>query len=155
MTGQGQRQEHTDEQKLAEDPEHARLPFGEMNARRLLAFRFFVHVLNRWLVDDDVGLRSAVHLQAVLVVPLDHAVDLFAVAEHDHHGCLALHLLLIVKIFGVRSFRRSDLAGASRSSPGAPSTGRGRTWGAFAAFGRGPGTVAMAATIVSVQRGPD
>jgi hypothetical protein len=37
----------------------------------------------------------------VFVVPLDDAVDFLAVAQHDDHRRLGLHLLLIVEILGV------------------------------------------------------
>ena len=54
---------------------------------------------------------AAVQLDAVLVVPLDIAVDFLAVAQHDDHGSLGLHLLLIVKILGVGLLGRRGLFG--------------------------------------------
>src|SRR5882724_4676753 len=71
--------------------------------RRLLlaVLPFFVHVLDRRLVDQQVGLAVAGYLDTALVVPLDHAANFFPVAEHDYHRCLGLHLLLVVEVLGV------------------------------------------------------
>src|SRR5882672_8614831 len=62
---------------------------------------FLEHVLNRRLVDHQVGRAGAVELDAALVVPLDVAVDFFSVAQHHDHGGLGLHLLLVVEVLGV------------------------------------------------------
>jgi len=62
---------------------------------------FLEHVLDGGLVDHQVGGAGAVQLDAMFVVPLDIAPDFLAVAQHDDHGSLGLHLLLIIKIFGV------------------------------------------------------
>src|SRR4030088_2785995 len=67
----------------------------------LLVLAFLEHVLDGGLVDHQVGGAAADQLDAVLVVPLDIAVDFLAVAQNDDHGSLRLHLLLIIKIFGV------------------------------------------------------
>ena len=72
-------------------------------------FAFLVHVLDAGLVDQQVGRAGAVHLQAVLVVPLDDAVNFFAVLQHQDHGRLGLHLLLIIEILGVGLLRRRSL----------------------------------------------
>src|ERR1700704_3027408 len=77
----------------------------------LLVLAFLEHVLDGGLVDHQVGGAGAVQLDAVLVVPLDIAVDFLAVAQHDDHGSLRLHLLLIVKIFGVSLFGGRGLFG--------------------------------------------
>jgi len=53
------------------------------------------------LVDHQVGGAAAVQLDAMFVVPLDIAVDFLAIAQHDDHRRLGLHLLLIIEIFGV------------------------------------------------------
>jgi hypothetical protein len=74
---------------------------------------FLKHVLNRGLVDHEVGGGVAVQLDAVLVVPLDVAVDFLAVAQYDDHGGLRLHLLLIIEIFGVGLLAGRDLLGGS------------------------------------------
>src|SRR5512141_427447 len=81
---------------------------AKLAARDALAF--LVHVLDRWLVNEQVGLAAAGELDAVLVVPLDVAVDLFAVLEHDDHRGLGLHLLLVIKILGVGLLGGSGLA---------------------------------------------
>ena len=62
---------------------------------------FLEHVLDRGLVDHQVGSAGTVELDAALVVPLDVAVDFLAVAQHYDHGGLGLHLLLVVEVFGV------------------------------------------------------
>src|SRR6185312_5770598 len=51
---------------------------------------------------------SPVYLYAVLVIPLDDAVDLLIIAEHDDHGSLRLHLFLIIKILSVGLLGRRD-----------------------------------------------
>src|ERR1700674_5300993 len=79
----------------------------------LLAFAFLEHVLDGGLVDHQISGAGAVQLNAVLVVPLDIAVDFLAVAQHDDHGRLRLHLLLIIKIFGVSLFGGRGLLGRS------------------------------------------
>src|ERR1039458_1459276 len=76
---------------------------------------FLEHVLDGGLVDHQVGSAVAVQLDAVLVVPLNIAVDFFAVAQHDDHGSLALHLLLIIKILGVGLFGGRGLLGRHAS----------------------------------------
>src|SRR5664280_1266377 len=78
----------------------------------LPGFAFLVHVLDAGFVDQQIGRAGAVHFKAVLVVPLDDAVDLFAVLQHQDHRRLGLHLLLIVEIFGVRLLRRRGLLAA-------------------------------------------
>src|SRR5258708_36347575 len=78
-----------------------------------LVLAFLEHVLDGGLVDHQVGGSGAVQLDAVLVVPLDIAVDFLAVAQHDDHGSLRLHLLLIIKIFGVSLLVRRGLLGRS------------------------------------------
>ena len=55
--------------------------------------------LNRYLIEAfgiEVRALLAVHLQAVLVVPLDPAVDLLAVGQDDDHRGLGGHLLEVV-----------------------------------------------------------
>src|ERR1022692_323227 len=75
-------------------------------------FAFLVHVLDAGFVDQQVGCAGAVHFQAVLVVPLDDAVDLFAVVQYQDHRRLGLHLLLIVEILGMGLLRRRGLLAA-------------------------------------------
>src|SRR3954451_12013066 len=69
-----------------------------------VAFVFLIHVLDRRFVNEKVGPGVAGQLNAILVVPLDDAVDLFAIVQHDDHGSLGLHLLLIIEIFCVGLF---------------------------------------------------
>src|SRR6476620_2217279 len=77
--------------------------------RRLaLVFAFFEHVLDGGFVNHQIRFAIlAVHLDAIPVIPLDNAVNFFAVTQHDDHGRPRLHLLLIVEIFGVGLLRRS------------------------------------------------
>src|SRR5271166_4710600 len=85
------------------------------NRRPLLlfaSFAFLVQILNAGLVDQQVGRARTVHLQAVLVVPLDGAVDLLAVLQHQHHGGVGLHLFLVIEILGVGLLRRRQLLAA-------------------------------------------
>ena len=70
---------------------------------------FLEHVLDGGFVDHQVGSTGAVQLDTGLVVPLDIAVDFLAVAQHHDHGGLGLHLLLVVKVFGVGLLRGSTL----------------------------------------------
>ncbi len=79
----------------------------------LSVLAFLEHVLDGGLVDHQVGSAGAIQLDAVLVVPLDVAVDLFTIAQHDDHGSLRLHLLLVVEIFGVGLLAGCDLLGRS------------------------------------------
>jgi len=60
-----------------------------------------VHVLNIRFKDQQIWRAFAVDLQTRFVVPLDDALNGFAVLHDDHHGRLRLHLLHIVKILGV------------------------------------------------------
>src|SRR5579864_6809827 len=69
----------------------------------------FIHVLNGRFVDHQVGGAGAVHLDAGAVVPLDYAMDLLAVGEHNDHRRLRLHLLLVVKILRVSLLWRGCL----------------------------------------------
>ena len=78
---------------------------------RVLAF--FVHVLDRGLVDHEVGRTIAVYLETTLVIPLDDAADFFAIAEHDDHRRSRLHLLLIIKILSVGLLGRRRLAASA------------------------------------------
>src|SRR4029077_18088866 len=74
-------------------------PLRTLTVPRLTAFAFFVHVLDRRLVDHQIRLAAvSYNLEAVLVVPLDDAVNLLAVAEHDDQWRLRLHLFLIIEI---------------------------------------------------------
>ena len=70
---------------------------------------FLEHVLDRGFIDHQVGGAVAVQLDAVFVIPLDIAMHLFAVAQHDDHRSLTLHLLLVVKILGVSLLARHAL----------------------------------------------
>ena len=81
-------------------------------------FVFLVHVLNAGLIDQQIRLTIAVHLQAILVVPLDDAVNLFIVLQHQDHRRLGLHLLLVVEILGVGLLWRRELLRRSRDVPG-------------------------------------
>src|ERR1700730_16858233 len=80
--------------------------FRTLALPRLMAFAFFVYVLDRRLVDHQIRLAAvSYNLETVLVVPLDDAVNLLAVAEHDDQWCLRLHLFLIIEILGVGLLR--------------------------------------------------
>src|SRR5580700_8853334 len=81
-----------------------------------LVFALFEHVLDRWLVDHQVG--SAIladYLDARLVVPFDDATDFLAILQHDDHWCLRLHLLLVIEVFSVGLLWRCGLASARRA----------------------------------------
>src|SRR5579864_6266731 len=75
----------------------------------LAGLALFVHIFDRGFVDHQIGGAGAVHLDASAVVPLDHAMDLLTVGEHNDHGGLRLHLLLIIKILRVGLLRRRCL----------------------------------------------
>src|SRR5260370_349364 len=87
--------------------------FRTLTVARLAAFAFFVNVFDRRLVDHQIRLAAvSYHLEAVLVVPLDDAVNLLAVAEHDDQWGLRLHLFLIIKILGVGLLRGREFLSA-------------------------------------------
>ena len=69
----------------------------------------FMHVFDVGLVDQQVWRAIAIELEATLVIPLDHAVENFAVLQHDGHRRLGLHLFEVVKILRVGLIRRHDL----------------------------------------------
>src|SRR5271157_3034851 len=110
-------------------------------------FAFLVHVLDAGLVNEQVRCSGAVHLQAVLVVPLDDAVDLLAIVQHQDHGRAGLHLLLVVEILGVRLLRWRGFLAAVRGTFGAVVT-------IVAAIALAVVAV-VARMIVAVERGAD
>ena len=61
-----------------------------------------VDVLDMALVDEHVRGVVPVELDAVAVVPLDVALDDFAVREDDGHRGLLVHLLEVVVVLGER-----------------------------------------------------
>ncbi len=63
----------------------------------------FVEVLDGGFVDQH-AVASHPHLHGALVVPLDKALQMFPVFQHNRHLGLLLHLLLEVEGFGVRAF---------------------------------------------------
>src|SRR5581483_5971485 len=77
--------------------------------RLLFVLAFLVTVLHREFVYNEVGGGGAVQLDAVAVVPLNHAVDLLAVTQDNHHWGLTLHLFLVIEILSVGAFRRRNL----------------------------------------------
>src|ERR1019366_9071250 len=68
-----------------------------------------IHVLDARLVEQQVGLARAVHLQAAPVVAFDGSVKRFSIAQHEDHGGLGLHLLHVVKILRIGLIRRNGL----------------------------------------------
>lgn len=74
-------------------------------ARLLLAvLAGLEHVSNALLVDQQIGLTTAIYLDAVAVIPIDPAMNFFAVFEHDDHRRSNLHLLLEIESFCVGLF---------------------------------------------------
>src|SRR5216684_5167645 len=84
-------------------------------ALQLLPFAFLEHILDRRFVDYDIRRAYAIYLDAVLVIPLNHAMNLFVVGHHDDHRRFRLHLLLVIKILGISLVRRRGLARAVRT----------------------------------------
>lgn len=87
----------------------------------LAVFTGLEHVPNTLLVNDHIRLPAAIYLDAVAVVPIDPAVDLFAVFQHDDHRRTDLHLLLEIEGFSVCLFLavpplRHPLLGAGERS---------------------------------------
>src|ERR1700733_340377 len=73
----------------------------------------FKHVLNRRLIDHQIRFAAfPLHLDAVPVIPLNDAVNFFAIAQHNHHRRPRLHLLLIIKILGIGLLWRRCLLSA-------------------------------------------
>src|SRR6516164_5618964 len=62
---------------------------------------FLEHVFDGGLVDNQVGGAVAIQFDAGLVVPLNDAVHFLTVAQHYTRLRLGLHLLLVIRIFGV------------------------------------------------------
>jgi len=65
-----------------------------------------------------LGILLAGDFYAVFVVPFDEALDFFPILQNDHHRRFGLHLLEVVKIFGV------CLLGGGRLAPGPRATMR-------------------------------
>ncbi len=79
-----------------------------------LLLALFVHVFDRRLENHQVGgAAGAVDLQAVFVVPLDDAVNFFAVVQDQNHWSFRLHLLLVIKILGVGVLRWGSFFGSA------------------------------------------
>src|SRR5262249_44690955 len=75
-------------------------------------FAILVSVLNDALEEQKIRAALAGQLNAVAVVPLDGALEDFAVVQNDGHGRARLHLLYPIEIFRVSRFgRRGLLAG--------------------------------------------
>src|SRR3989442_15713034 len=72
-----------------------------------LRFRLLIHVPNERLHDQEVWFVRAMDLDAVLVIPLDHAADDLTRVQHHHHRRTSLHLLDVVKILRVGLLRGS------------------------------------------------
>src|SRR5215472_3790230 len=83
--------------------------FEEMHLLGLAIFACFVHVADSRLVKQQVGSAVTAQLDAIPVIPLDQTLHMLAVSQHDHDRSLALHLLLIVEVFGVSLVLRLDL----------------------------------------------
>ncbi len=66
-----------------------------------LVLVLFVHIADCVLKNQKVRARVAVHFDAVLVVPFDNSVKLLPILQDHNHRCLVLHLLEIVKAFGI------------------------------------------------------
>src|SRR5579872_1407426 len=81
----------------------------QLNAPFSLFFALFVHVFDRWLENHQVGRADAVDLEAILVIPLDDAVDFLAVMQNQYHRRLGLHLFLVIKVLRVGVLRRRRL----------------------------------------------
>src|SRR5256885_8174915 len=73
----------------------------------VLRFRLLIHVPNERLHDQEVWLVRAMDLDAVLVIPLDHAADDLTRVQHHHHRRASLHLFDVVKVLRVGLLRGS------------------------------------------------
>src|SRR3954465_10061157 len=80
---------------------------GPDRSARLL--RLFIHVFDAGLIQQDIRPFRAIHLEAALVVPLDDAVERLAIAQHEHHRRLRLHLLYVIKVLSVGLVRGNRL----------------------------------------------
>lgn len=95
---------------------HRRANRQEQKANRetgsLLSFGFldtilgFEHVLDVSLEEQKVGCLKAIYLQRAAVIPLDCALDFFAILQYDNHRRVRIDLLLVVEKFGVGLHRR-------------------------------------------------
>src|SRR5438477_12693437 len=100
-----------------------------------LVLPFFKHVLDRGLVDHQI--RSAVlpvHLEASPVVPFDDAAYFLAIAKNNHHRRPRLHLLLVIKILGIRLFGRRGLLPDAASHSTIPTVSSFHTFSALMSF---------------------
>lgn len=64
------------------------------------------------LEQQKIRCAGTVQLQALAIIPLDNALQLFPVCQNDDHVGLALHLLGVVELFGIGLIRRGTLFGA-------------------------------------------
>src|SRR5205085_5367957 len=78
--------------------------FYKSDASQLPVFQVFpgfVDIANRRFIDQETGAPIAAQLDAVFVIPFNDSLHLVAIFHDHHHRGFALHLLLVVKIFGV------------------------------------------------------
>ena len=61
-----------------------------------------------------LGFRYSIHFQRMLVIPLDHAMNLFTVFQDQNHRGPILHLLNVIEVLGIR------LVAWNRFSPDLP-----------------------------------
>ena len=112
------------------------LPFATVCLRppvELVGIRRFIQIFDASLVDKRA--QCAVpHFDRIAVIPLDRALDLLPIFQHENHHGSAVNLLLKVERLGVRAFpayccgirpcvageRRRDRGHAGRVSPGCP-----------------------------------
>ena len=64
------------------------------------------HVLNITLQDQKIRSRPAIDLQRAAIVPLNGALDLFAVQQHENHLRVRVDLFFVIVDLGVCLSRR-------------------------------------------------
>ena len=76
----------------------------------VLPFLILVEILDVVFEDQKGWAILTMQFEAAFVIPFDNAVQFLAVLEHNHHGRVRIHLLLVIKALGVGLLRRDALA---------------------------------------------
>src|SRR5579864_3460788 len=75
-----------------------------------------IQIFNVGFEEQQVRFAFPIHFKAILVIPLDDALQNFAILEDEGHLRFGLHLFQIVKILGVGLLRRRRSLGPDRKS---------------------------------------
>src|SRR5579871_3908483 len=68
-----------------------------MSSAASVVFACLEDVTDALFIDQQIGLAAAIDLEAMTVIPIDDAMNLFAVLQNHDHWRARLHLLLEIK----------------------------------------------------------